>query len=1024
MRSLSPSRPFSIVVVSGLALGILFLMTACATAPKLRYVVAPAPGNPHQLAIALRLDGVPRDSLVLRGHASSEVFRLSDLEVLGPAGASIRVVAGVDTAIVEDRVVDIPRLTLRGPLPSSLQLRYRVEPGKREGDSHMGFTGRCFGYADSEFAMVTGRELFLLPADADVIRRIEVRFALPQGWDAVTPWTQEGDHWIPGIRGTHVAEHLISAATGLGPFHERSFQAGNTRFRLAFESGIPHDQEETAVARLTRVARYVHDLFGRDLGPSYLTIVVPEAPTGDQISGEGWATGQGQTFVPLTGNRLHDFAEELISAYTRHAPYRTEIRSPEEYWLVDGITKLYAWRAVAAAGLIDEDDLARTFAESYVTAFTAAGVERNLEKLYATPNSARLGRETLAPFVLLHLDRELRSAHPGAGGLDAIVRRLFRGKTAPSLWSSLPARPGGWTEFRASFVRGNVLANVNSYFEMTPTHPAPEPPRGKEVRHLTLAYTGDSFGFLENCGCKVNQSGGVARRSTILRELRRKDPDLLLVDAGNAFIKPDKQDEPDYFSRREQALYLQTMDFMRYGAAAIGTTELSYGLDHFRAMGRGVRTPYLAANLLAEGRPIAPPSVLLHAGALRVAVIGLFEPPRGGAAEPAFEAHSSQLTIEDPIQILSRALPSLRRDADLVVAMGRIAPSTVRRLVETCPGVDVVLSVDDDAPTIQRTGTGTSELRKEDPPGFLGGTLVLYTPLRNYGLSSARLGLDRDGRITSAAIENHWLTQEVRDDPAVRGQLDRFYDEVGRIEAAQASVKPLFGGDPVRLEGRYVGAGQCRDCHQREYAQWKTTRHAGAYKTLLDVHRHYQPRCISCHVVGYGTPHGYKVGMPEEPLGNVQCEVCHGPGGEHVASPASTNIRRLVPERVCLECHNPDHSDHFVYSEKLPKVRHDYFEGASRESTLRQTPTYQSEDEIGSARASAPHFATLPSRYIFTTPSSAYRPWVYGPSQFRMSWGEFGWKDHDVDRLTTRRYVGRAPSMSRIISRCMSRFRG
>src|SRR5207244_1131092 len=190
-----------------------------------------------------------------------------------------------------------------------------------------------------------------------------------------------------------------------------------------------------------------------------------------------------------------------------------------------------------------------------------------------------------------------------------------------------------------------------------------------------------------------------------------------------------------YFSRREQALYLQTMDFMRYGAAAIGTTELSYGLDHFRAMGRGVRTPYLAANLLAEGRPLAPPAVLPPAGPLPVAVIGRLEPPP-----------------------------------------------------------------------------------------------------RNYGRSSARLGPDRDGRFTSAAIENHWLTQEVRDDPAVRGQLDRFYDEVGRIEAAQASVKPLFGGDPVRLEGRYVGAGQCRDCHQREYAQWKTTRHAGAYKTLLDVH--------------------------------------------------------------------------------------------------------------------------------------------------------------------------------------------
>src|SRR5204863_2693584 len=246
--------------------------------------------------------------------------------------------------------------------------------------------------------------------------------------------------WIPGIRGRYAAEHLISAAIGLGRFHERSFQAGATRFRLAFESGIPHDQEEAAAAGLSRVAHFVRDLFGRDLGPSYLTVVVPEARTGDQMTGEGWATGQGQTFAPLTGNRLHDFAEQLIAAYTRHAPYRTEIRSPEEYWLVDGITNLYAWRAVAAAGGIDEEDLDRTLAASYVTAFDAEGSERDLEKLYATPQSGRLGREILGPFTLLYLDRALRAAHPGAGGLDAVVRRLFRDRTAPSLWPILPAR--------------------------------------------------------------------------------------------------------------------------------------------------------------------------------------------------------------------------------------------------------------------------------------------------------------------------------------------------------------------------------------------------------------------------------------------------------------------------------------------------------------------------------------------------------------------------------------------------------
>jgi hypothetical protein len=30
-----------------------------------------------------------------------------------------------------------------------------------------------------------------------------------------------------------------------------------------------------------------------------------------------------------------------------------------------------------------------------------------------------------------------------------------------------------------------------------------------------------------------------------------------------------------------------------------------------------------------------------------------------------------------------------------------------------------------------------------------------------------------------------------------------------------------------------------------------------------------------------------------------------------------------VPTSVCEECHTPDHSERFVYAEKVAKVRHD-----------------------------------------------------------------------------------------------------
>ncbi len=910
----------------GLALlaGLPGLGTGCGRAPSVEYRVSVPRESPGTLRVEIDLRGVPRDSLALRGFAAREVLRVSNLEATGPDGAALAVEAGQETVSINSRSVDLPRFTLRGPLPASLTVRYTTSPGNREGDNHMGFTGRCHGHVGDDFGFVTGRMLFLLPEPAEKVERIAVRFALPGGWMAAVPWKRDGEVWRPGVDGRLAAEHLVASAIGLGRFRERSFEAGATRYRLAFESGIAARDEQEAAARLEAVARHLRGLFGHDLGPEYLIVIVPKAPTRDELVGEGWATGQGQTLAPMTGNRLHQFADQLIEAYLRHAPYRSEIRRPEEFWLVDGLRNLYAWRVLATAGLVPEEALRRELAVGYLISLNVHGLQRDLERLYATPGSHRAERESLAPFVLAYLDHEIRAATGDGSSLDTVVATMFRGRRARSLWSTLP--PSGsvsWEQFRERYVRGGAdLVPVEQFYSVAPTRPAPEPAAGKPVRALTVVYTGRTNGYLENCGCKVNQSGGVARRATALERIRKSDPQAVLLDAGSAFLMPEKQQSLDYLSRAETSLYLKTMEMMRYQAVAVGATELTFGLDHFREALRGLAIPYLAANVRDGDGTVAPAATILKVAGLRIGVIGVFEAPWGRAATPIFEESSAPLRIDDPVETLRREVPALGKRTDLVFAIGRLTPATIRRAVEACPDLDLIVSTEYDSPT-RGDGRG-GDLHKEDDEGFVGRTLVAYTHLTNYGLGSVRLGLDLKGRIASADFTDHWLYEDVPDQRQVRDRLNNFYDDVGRRAAAQESVPPLFAADPERLNGRYSGAAQCATCHHAEHDQWMTTRHASAYKTLLDRHRHFQPKCVSCHVVGYGTPHGYRLGMPEQTLANVQCEVCHGPGAGHAKDPKTTNIRRQVPEAVCLECHNPGHSDHFVYAERLPKVRHDH----------------------------------------------------------------------------------------------------
>ena len=280
-RYLGAATALRLLATAGSCL--LVLGTGCARETSVDYRVTLSPAALHPLAITMSLNGVPKDSLVLRGYASSEILRISNLTASDRRGHPIPVVSETDSLSADGALARLPRFRLRGPLPSRLTIRYTVETGTREGDSHVGFTGRRYGYAGSRFAMITGRDLFLVPQPAEAVRHIEVRFALPDGWKAATPWTREGDHWRTEIAGGFAAEHLISAPIGMGRFHEHSFAAGGTTFRFAFEDSTPPGQEADAFDRLGRAARFVRGIFGRDLGKSYWTLVAPETPDGDEI---------------------------------------------------------------------------------------------------------------------------------------------------------------------------------------------------------------------------------------------------------------------------------------------------------------------------------------------------------------------------------------------------------------------------------------------------------------------------------------------------------------------------------------------------------------------------------------------------------------------------------------------------------------------------------------------------------------------------------------------------------------------
>ena len=156
------------------------------------------------------------------------------------------------------------------------------------------------------------------------------------------------------------------------------------------------------------------------------------------------------------------------------------------------------------------------------------------------------------------------------------------------------------------------------------------------------------------------------------------------------------------------------------------------------------------------------------------------------------------------------------------------------------------------------------------------------------------------------------LDPEATRDPGVRQRLERLDVRINdHNQQAYADRAP-----PAVAEGQptFVGSERCQSCHTAAFTWWRGHPHGNAYETLTSRHKEFHLECVGCHVTGYELPGGSTVTHNMDgALVDVGCEVCHGPGSQHVASPASHNIRRDQNERLCTGCHNEEHSDLFVF---------------------------------------------------------------------------------------------------------------
>ena len=294
---------------------------------------------------------------------------------------------------------------------------------------------------------------------------------------------------------------------------------------------------------------------------------------------------------------------------------------------------------------------------------------------------------------------------------------------------------------------------------------------------------------------------------------------------------------------------LKAMSAMGYDAVALSQSDLSYGNAYLSQQRATATFPFLTSM----ENDFTQPFVVKSVGQRTIAFV----------ADVVQEQTVSQ--------------------ANVVVALGN---------VEASKHIDVAIQPDE------------TETIESDS-----GTLYVGSKPEGKTLGLLALWIDTNGELTRHYATQLALTGDVEESESVRQLLTNFYREISQL----SDTTPLFANQHLEQDQQngYVSAAACQRCHQQEYLQWSSTRHAFAFETLLKKERYFDAGCVSCHTTGFGYPTGFQRGDQDSTLKGVQCETCHGPGKQHVGNPKKSNIRSGADTSLCLTCHDTKHSPGF-----------------------------------------------------------------------------------------------------------------
>ncbi len=326
-----------------------------------------------------------------------------------------------------------------------------------------------------------------------------------------------------------------------------------------------------------------------------------------------------------------------------------------------------------------------------------------------------------------------------------------------------------------------------------------------QAEELTILYTGQTHAMLYQCNCPIERDGGLARRATLIKQLRKSSPGVILVDSGSYFAGGllDQYTQNVQLDMQRTNLQLKGMEVMGYDAVAVGDDEFNFGKEYLLDNAAKTKIPFLSYNI--QAKPFLP-YVLKEVSGLKIGIIGLT--PLSAAPK------SGGLPIIDPKSAAAKTVAELRgKKVDLIILLSHQSDAEDAKLLDQVKGIDLLI-----AGIAHPQGEIVSKI---------GQTIIVWPSWQGRKLGVLKLNI-QDRKIISHQAEQLRLSADIADDREIVEFLPRCFSDdnckqeglVGTCQDPATLKASCVFSEPVKVGLTVITPKACKVCSPQQFVDF------------------------------------------------------------------------------------------------------------------------------------------------------------------------------------------------------------